>query len=503
MVLQIEQAWRKPQALAFEAEEAQFLEWIEQAQLAIEIEPIDDPDRGSQADVLGPQVPVAFPNAAALGAARKLRAQPFEQFALPGRQLRRDTRIEAGNGCRLDCGPVAVDFRAQTPAVFIAAELDRRESSVEVPQMAQQGIEIGSAHLRGADQEIEHPLRGQPAHLHQPVDGLACSRAQMQSTRRERNQRYDVEIYTRSERLIDAKLFPARRVSSGNAQRVDAVIANRLAQLVGMPGREKDPGKMSLDCLDRRAGLAEIRAIRQELRLLRERAISPGFTGQSMAPRLARIQEACVHPTLPCRATELHLANIRAQDSGAIRTRRRYAKVRSRPSATLASMHFVGLNKPQEFTTMNVASICGKNVVTIRGFEELGAAAQLMREKHIGYLVVIEPDVASTGSLKPIGVLTDRDIVISVVARETDPRTLRVSDVMTQNPVVTRDSDSLEQALARMRGIGVRRLPVVGSRGELVGVLSLDEIIDSLAAALQNIAGSIRNERRIETALRP
>jgi CBS domain-containing protein len=152
---------------------------------------------------------------------------------------------------------------------------------------------------------------------------------------------------------------------------------------------------------------------------------------------------------------------------------------------------------------MNVASICGKNVVTIRGFEELGAAAQLMREKHIGYLVVVEPDVASAGSLKPIGVLTDRDIVISVVARETDPRTLRVSDVMTQNPVVTRDSDSLEQALARMRAIGVRRLPVVGSRGELVGVLSLDEIIDSLAAALQNVAGSIRNERRIETALRP
>jgi CBS domain-containing protein len=151
---------------------------------------------------------------------------------------------------------------------------------------------------------------------------------------------------------------------------------------------------------------------------------------------------------------------------------------------------------------MNIAAICGRNVVTIRAFEEVTAAARLMREKHIGYLVVVEPEIAGAGS-RPIGVLTDRDIVVTVVAKDTDPRTLRVGDVMTENPVVVRDSDSLELALQHMRRIGTRRMPVVGSRGELVGVLSLDDVIDSLSSELQNVAGSLRNERRIETALRP
>jgi len=151
---------------------------------------------------------------------------------------------------------------------------------------------------------------------------------------------------------------------------------------------------------------------------------------------------------------------------------------------------------------MNVAKLCRENVVTIRQSEELTAAAELMRERHIGYLVVVEPEFAD-GSLKPIGVLTDRDIVVTVVARQTDPRTLRVGDVMTRGPVLAAETDSLDKALGSMRRIGVRRLPVVGKRGELVGVLSLDDIIDALAGELANVAGSIRNEQRIEGTLRP
>lgn len=151
---------------------------------------------------------------------------------------------------------------------------------------------------------------------------------------------------------------------------------------------------------------------------------------------------------------------------------------------------------------MNVAKLCRHNVVTVRQFEELTVAAELMRERHIGYLVVVEPGIAD-GSLKPIGVLTDRDIVVTVVARQTDPRTLRVGDVMTRQPVLAADTDSLDKALASMRGIGVRRLPVIGDHGQLVGVLSLDDIIDALAGELANVAGSIRNEQRIEGALRP
>jgi len=134
--------------------------------------------------------------------------------------------------------------------------------------------------------------------------------------------------------------------------------------------------------------------------------------------------------------------------------------------------------------------------------EELIKAAQLMREKHIGYLVVVASDAAD-GLQRPVGVLTDRDIVVTVVAREIDPRTLRVGDVMTQSPSTAVDSDPLEKSLREMRRMGVRRLPVVGRRGELMGVLSLDDVIEALSNELQNVAGSIRNERVIEGAVRP
>ena len=151
---------------------------------------------------------------------------------------------------------------------------------------------------------------------------------------------------------------------------------------------------------------------------------------------------------------------------------------------------------------MNVAKRCCTNAVTIRPYEELTTAAQLMRDRHVGYLVVVDLDLAA-GSQKPIGVLTDRDIVVSVVARQVNPRAFRVADVMTQQPVVVTETDSLEKTLETMRYIGVRRLPVVGNHGQLVGVVSLDSVIEALAAELGHVAGSIREEQRVESALRP
>jgi CBS domain-containing protein len=156
----------------------------------------------------------------------------------------------------------------------------------------------------------------------------------------------------------------------------------------------------------------------------------------------------------------------------------------------------------REDLTMDIRKICQMNPVTVRRSDELIKAAQLMREKHIGYLVVVEPDVAD-GSERPIGVLTDRDIVTTVVARDTDPRTLRVGDIMTEQPVTASSADSVDMALRDMRRAGVRRLPVVGPLGELVGILSLDDVLDVLAGELQNVAGSVRNEQVIEGALRP
>ncbi|MGA7540843.1 MAG: CBS domain-containing protein [Steroidobacteraceae bacterium] len=151
---------------------------------------------------------------------------------------------------------------------------------------------------------------------------------------------------------------------------------------------------------------------------------------------------------------------------------------------------------------MKVGDICSRNVVTVRELDELTAAAQLMRQKHIGYLVVIEPKVGDN-ALAPLGVITDRDIVVGVVARETDPRALKVGDVMTRQPVLAREDSAVSAALHNMREIGVRRLPVVDRGGGLIGVLSLDDVLDGLAQELMDVASSIRHELKVENALRP
>lgn len=151
---------------------------------------------------------------------------------------------------------------------------------------------------------------------------------------------------------------------------------------------------------------------------------------------------------------------------------------------------------------MNIAEVLQPHVITARPLDELLFAAKLMRKEHIGYLVVVEP-IPGSEALRPVGVLTDRDIVITVIAREIDPRSLRVEDVMTRKPVVAREDEPLKGALSEMRRIGVRRLPVVGERGELVGVISLDNVLAALAGQLGDVAGSIRSEQLVEHALRP
>jgi CBS domain-containing protein len=152
---------------------------------------------------------------------------------------------------------------------------------------------------------------------------------------------------------------------------------------------------------------------------------------------------------------------------------------------------------------MNVGHICRRCVITVRELDDLTATARLMRAEHSGYVIVVEPDPAAHNAVTPVGVLTDRDIIVSVVAREADPRALRVGDVMTRQPVLVQEGSSIASAAREMRRTGVRRLPVVDLAGHLVGVLSLDNVLDALAAELLDVAGSIRNERRIESELRP
>lgn len=152
---------------------------------------------------------------------------------------------------------------------------------------------------------------------------------------------------------------------------------------------------------------------------------------------------------------------------------------------------------------MNVGQICRRKPVTVGEREDLFTAARLMRNEHIGYVIVAAPDPTVREASKPVGVVTDRDIIVSVIARGADPAALTVGDVMSRQPLVAREDSSVAWAVRQMRRIGVRRLPVVDMDDHLVGVLSLDNILDALAGELLDVAGSIRNERRVESEMRP
>lgn len=148
---------------------------------------------------------------------------------------------------------------------------------------------------------------------------------------------------------------------------------------------------------------------------------------------------------------------------------------------------------------MKVGQYFKRSVVAIGSNADIAEAARLMRTHHVGFLVVLgDGDVQ-----KPVGVLTDRDIVLQVVAREVDPGSITVQDVMTRDPMIATEEDLLGDVLQAMRFAGIRRVPVVDVRGALSGIIAIDDAIELVAGLLCDISGSIKREQTQEQRTRP
>lgn len=133
----------------------------------------------------------------------------------------------------------------------------------------------------------------------------------------------------------------------------------------------------------------------------------------------------------------------------------------------------------------NLKTLCNRHVVHIDAHASVLEAAQLMREKHVGDVVVVDGD---HGILRPIGMLTDRDIVTLVVGEDVDAETVKVIDVMAHNPRVVHQLDEISRAIECMSEAGVRRLPIVDERGGLVGIVTADDLHQVLARMQQQLA---------------
>lgn len=149
---------------------------------------------------------------------------------------------------------------------------------------------------------------------------------------------------------------------------------------------------------------------------------------------------------------------------------------------------------------MSVGSLSNPNVATIEPGAGIPEAAIAMREAHVGDLVVVE---RRGGRPVPVGVLTDRDLVIEVLAEKVDPKSVRVADIMSADVVTVRESNGLEFALREMEQRGLRRLPVVDGDGALVGIVSADDVVDHIARLAAHVAGAIRLEQYNEAKRRP
>jgi len=149
---------------------------------------------------------------------------------------------------------------------------------------------------------------------------------------------------------------------------------------------------------------------------------------------------------------------------------------------------------------MRVREFCSREVVTIEPLASLREASLVMRNHHVGCLVVVEP---GDEGARPIGIITDRDIVVAVIAVPgARPEGIRVGDAMSSQVALAREDDGVFEAVQTMREHGVRRLPVVAPDGTLCGMVTADDVHRVVATEMAKLAAALKKGARREVSER-
>jgi CBS domain-containing protein len=151
---------------------------------------------------------------------------------------------------------------------------------------------------------------------------------------------------------------------------------------------------------------------------------------------------------------------------------------------------------------MNLAKLCTRNVVTGTRETTIVQAAKLMRQHHVGDLVVVDLPRGGRGRKVPAGIVTDRDIVISVVAMGLDASVFTLGDLLLKKAITCREDQDLMACLHQMRSNGIRRMPVVDRKGTLIGIVTLDDVLRTLADQLGEVANLVVREQAQERKTR-
>lgn len=137
---------------------------------------------------------------------------------------------------------------------------------------------------------------------------------------------------------------------------------------------------------------------------------------------------------------------------------------------------------------MSLERFCRKPVVTLLPGQTVRDAALRMRDQHVGAVVVVQEGC-------PVGILTDRDIVLRVILESRDPATTPVHDIMSPSVVVARSDDRIDTAVNAIREAGVRRLPIVDEKGVVVGIVTLDDLFVLVAGELNLAVAAVQANR--------
>lgn len=149
---------------------------------------------------------------------------------------------------------------------------------------------------------------------------------------------------------------------------------------------------------------------------------------------------------------------------------------------------------------MTVGKFCNREVIIAEKGSTIAEIAKLMRQHHVGDVVIVE---TNGDRAKPVGILTDRDIVIELIACDVPLDSVSAGDIMSHDLVTVREENSIWDTLRHMRTKGIRRIPVVNDTGELEGILSVDDLLELFAEELNMIAEVPFREQLAETTIRP
>lgn len=147
-----------------------------------------------------------------------------------------------------------------------------------------------------------------------------------------------------------------------------------------------------------------------------------------------------------------------------------------------------------------IGAICSRDAVFTTRDTTVAAVGRLMRQNHVGCIVVVEQ--MNGGKRLPIGIVTDRDVVVEVVAPGLDAETITAGDIMSTGLVTIAETEGLLETMEMMRYKGVRRIPVVDGAGELVGIASIDDLLEVLAEEMTELAKIVTRERAHEIQAR-